>query len=222
MTALAADWGSLLAVVFGSVSDLSKEHPKVKSLIELNERLLRPSEAGPFILPVVIEKTTTYLAIAMSADQNRDLLRLLHACVGQTYTTLGTFDPESEFFENEAFQAAVRFAGSREWVTAFEVVVAGLTNGDDAKKAVQSQVESVLEFSLHRPDRSLRTVAPIGKVLREFDVAVEHGDRDTARQILNTRLTATGHFSRANKLFLRIRYLAAFEDWEELDGLVSA
>ena len=59
-------------------------------------------------------------------------------------------------------------------------------------------------------------------MLREFDVAVEHGDRDTALHILNTQLTSTGHFSRANKLFLRIRYLAAFEDWEELDGLVNA
>ena len=222
MTTLAADWGSLLAVVFGSESEVPRDNTKVEELIELNERLLRPSEAGPFILPVVIKKTTTYLAIAMSADQNRDLLRLLHACVGQTYTTLGTFDPESEFFETQAFQAAVRFAGRREWVTTFEVVVAGLTDGNDAKKAVQSQVESVLKFSLHRPDRSLRTVAPIGKVLREFDVAVEHGDRNTALHILNTRLTGTGHFSRANKLFLRIRYLAAFEDWEELDGLVSA
>ena len=222
MTTLATDWSSLLAVVFGSESDVPRDHPKVESFIELNERLLKPGEAGPFILPVVIKKTTTYLAIALSADQHRDLLRLLHACVGQTYTTLGTFDPGWEFFETEAFQAAVRFAGSSEWVTAFEVVGAGLDDGNDTKKAVQGQVESVLEFTLHRPDRSLRAVAPIGKVLREFDVAVEHGDRDTALNILNTRLTSTGHFSRANKLFLRIRYLAAFEEWEELDGLVSA
>jgi len=222
VTTLAADWNSLLAVVFGSESSLRRDHPEVESFIELNERLLKPSEPGPFILPVVREGTTTYLAIAMSADQNRELARLLHACVGQTYTTLGAFDPESELFESETYHATARFASRSEWVTAFDVVAAGRANGDEAKRAVRAQAKSVLDFSFHRPDRSLRTVAPIGKVLREFDVAVEHGDRDTALHILNTQLTSTGHFSRANKLFLRIRYLAAFEDWEELDGLVNA
>ena len=115
--------------------------------------------------------TTTYLAIAMSADQNRRLL--LHACVGQTYTTLGAFDPESELFESETYHAAARFASRSEWVTAFDVVAAGRANGDEAKRAkraVRAQAKSVLDFSFHRPDRSLRTVAPIGKVLREFDV----------------------------------------------------
>ena len=89
MTTLAADWNSLLAVVFGSESSLRRENSEVESFIELNERLLKPSEPGPFILPIVREGTTTYLAIAMSADQNCELARLLHACVGQTYTTLG-------------------------------------------------------------------------------------------------------------------------------------
>ena len=110
MTTLAADWNSLLAVVFGSESSLRRDRIEVESFIELNERLLKPSEPGPFILPVVREGTTTYLAIAMSADQNRELARLLHACVGQT-PTLGAFDP-GRVVESETYHATARFASS--------------------------------------------------------------------------------------------------------------
>lgn len=217
-SAWAAQWQQLLTSFFGFGNDLTwpSDNEVVQQFVAANSRNLDRDPAGPFILPRVASGQTTYYALAVSDEQVSDLRMLIHGFIGSTYSTFdGRFATTDE--ADPVFAAAVRFTGSPQRV--FTFTVAGPQNV--ARRAVRGQVLLLLEMLRQRPDRSVRATRPIGRLLRDFELALESGDASGAEGLLFGPISESGRLSNANRLFLQVRLLGTFGRWDELSHLAS-
>ncbi len=74
----------------------------------------------------------------------------------------------------------------------------------------------LLDLLAKRPRRSVASTRPIGRLLRDFERALDDRDEATARALLFGPILATGRLSGLNRLFLHVRLLAVFEKWTDL------
>lgn len=209
-------WTALLAVFFGPANKLdwpsAQPHPVLTELMRLNEQLLLRDPPGPVILPAVdLNGNTTYYAVAGDDEQARHLSEVVGAFIGPTCTTYTGRSLHPEAYD-QVQGAVVRFAGSPARVFHFDVAAS-------ERKRVQAQVRRLLATWTSRPKRTLGDIVPIGRLLDDFDDALERGDEDRAKQLLYEELLHQGRLSGPNRIFLEARYLAAFEHWNVFDNL---
>lgn len=209
-------WERLLVSFFGLGNEIERSNPVVEKLLRANEPGLERNPLGPFFLPQVARGVTTYFAIATEADQARELQVVLNAAIGPTYTTIQERATPLRSDFDQLVEAAIRFAGSPAWIFTFDVV-----GPAKARRYVREQVHTVLGLLLARPHREVDPVRPIGRLLRDFDRALEVRDLSLAEQLLLGPIAETGRLSGLNRLFLHVRLLVAAERWEELEQLPS-
>ncbi len=211
-------WDEFLGAFFGTGNRLEwpSDNETVVAFVEANALNIDRDSPGPFVLPRVTDTCTTYYAIALDDDQAHELRRLLAGVVGPTYTT---FDGRSAVPDlgDQVLQAAIRFAGSPHRVYGFEVI----GGGGGPRKAVRQQVLILLDLVRQRPRRRVATARPIGRLLRDFERALDNRDVDSAEALLFGPIAATGRLSNMNRLFLHVRLLAALDRWDELNRLPS-
>ena len=67
-----------------------------------------------------------------------------------------------------------------------------------------------------RPYRQIHLTWPLGRLISDFSDACASGSESTAEETLAV-LEQDHRLSGANKLFLRLQYLAAFARWTDLE-----
>jgi len=177
-------------------------------LIATAGELLAAQPANPIVLPALIDGTTHYFALAFSPEQSRALRELLQSHIGTTWTDFdgqsvrgGTSDPLE--------RSAVAFAGDSRHVYRFRVA-------DGARKVVLESIQTLLKSIISAPRRQARISLPIGRLIGDLTDACAAGAEEAAREAYSI-LAADHRVSEANRLFLQVQVLAAFERWEELE-----
>jgi hypothetical protein len=215
MTDLTQAWTDLLAVFFGPANRLNwpSTHAALAPLMRLNEQLVqRRDPPGPAILPLVdLDGRTTYYAVAGDDEQARHLGEVIGAFIGPTSSTFTGRSLQPDAYD-QVQAALVRFTGSPSRVFRFDVVTS-------ERDRVQAQIRRLLTTWTARPKRSLGDIVPLGRVLADFEDALDRGDEDRARQLLYEQLLRQGRLSGPNRLFLEARFLAVFELWTVFDAL---
>jgi hypothetical protein len=132
---------------------------------------------------------------------------LLRAFLGRTYAAMR--DPIRPLQPSDlAEQAFADEFGGR----AFRLEV-----GWHVRKGARKQLIRLANQLLERPIRLVPKVRPVGRVLRDLELALLAGD-DTAATFEISTLRSGGHLDEANLAFLELRRLGAVEDWSQVLG----
>lgn len=181
-----------------------------KLLAPFLEDFVRPDT--PVLLPRVSEAAkdmTIWYGLARDPRQARGLKEQLTAFVGPTYSDFN--GQQADLDDGDPIEAAVKqhFAPY--------VFRLGVLNRDD-RTTVSGQLELLRQLRSHMAARSPQIARPIGRILRDLEMALVVRNELTANQILD-ELRSRGRLSALNLAFLQVRVLAEFERWPELQAL---
>ncbi|GAA6620049.1 protein DpdD [Scytonema sp. NUACC26] len=174
---------------------------KIRPWVELLTR----DEPQPTVLPCWREAGVDWYAIALSERQLRRLSEELMAFVGSTYST----------FRGQRAQLNLQ--------DPVEAAVYEFTNGATIKlcgsvKDIWEALERMRRIGERRVKRVADVKRPTGRVLRDFYMALQAGDRVAAENSLQNLLDQH-RLDALNLLFLRVQLLAELEQWKELLNL---
>ena len=164
--------------------------------------LLTQGEPQPTILPRWCEEVVDWYGIAFSERQLRRLSEELMAFVGPTYST----------FRGQRAQLNLQ--------DPIELAVYEFTGGAAVKLCGEAtEVWEALERMRRVSKRRVKMIAeiprPTGRVLRDFFMALQAGDRISAENSLQY-LVDQHRLDALNLLFLRVQLLAELQQWNEL------
>ncbi len=179
---------------------------KIRPWVEL----LTQAEPLPTVLPCWREHGVDWYGIALSERQLRSLSEELMAFVGPTCSTfraqraqLNLQDPVESAIYEFTRGAAVKFCGHD-------------TNG--TATAVWEALERMRRVGERRVKRATEYPSSTGRVLRDFYMALQAGDRSSAEKSLQYLLDQH-RLDALNLLFLRVQLLAELKCWDELLAL---
>lgn len=172
------------------------EQSKIRPWVELL------TQAEPTVLPYWHNKIVDWYGIAFSERQLRRLNEELMAFVGSTYST----------FRGQRVQFDLQ--------NPIELAVYQLTKGTAVKfsgdaKEIWAALERMRRVKERQVVRIADTPVPTGRVLRDFYMALQAGNRISAENSLQY-LSQQHRFDGLNLLFLRVQLLAELEQWQEL------
>ncbi|MEV8504474.1 protein DpdD [Actinoplanes sp. NPDC051475] len=204
-------WASFRATFFGPPNSLRPGSGIVPldEVLATADALISEDPPKPVVLPAVIDGSTHYFAMAFTSDQSRTLRELLQSHVGRTWTD---FDGRSLAGHNGSDpleQAAVTFTGDSRCVYRFRV-------GNQARNCVRESVHTLLASFRSAPRRQARIALPIGRLIGDLTDACAARAEHAAHAAYGL-LAADHRLSQANRLFLQIQLLAAFERWDQLE-----
>jgi hypothetical protein len=163
---------------------------------------------SPWILPRVEPTTKLTIWYVLCADprQARSTREMLQAFIGPTYAdfhgesaVLDETDPienlVSQHFGESVFRLPVTKPADR--------------------PRVAELLEQLLICREKSAGRTTQTTKPLGRLLRDLEMALVVGNEDSARQI-QSEIRSRGRLSAINLAFLQIRILGAFERWDEI------
>ena len=161
----------------------------------------------PVLLPRVDEQDgTRWYAIAFSERRARELREEIEAFVGPTYSDfdgrVAQLDPDDPIES-----ACSRLENAS--VFSFRVI-----NSED-QGTVREALSRMRELWDARPPRRPMRVQTTNRLLRDFEMALEVTNEESARKLLAT-LKSEGRLSSQNYLFLKLRLLATFQRWSEI------
>ncbi len=165
-------------------------------------------QESPFVLPRVdlSSKRTTWYVLCGNSREARSMRESLLAFIGPTYSSfhgeLAKLDPEDPV-ENccqSTFGPLV-----------FRLPV---IHNDDRTK-VGRLLTLLIEYRDRESGRSLAAVKPIGRLLRDLEMAILARNEQSAWAIYG-EIRSRGRLSATNLAFLQVRIFTAFEKWAEL------
>jgi hypothetical protein len=182
----------------GKIESGEGNQAKIRPWVEL----LTKGEPQPTILPRWRGESVDWYAIALSERQLRRLSEELMAFVGPTYST----------FRGQRAQLNLQ--------DPVELAVYEFTGAAAVKLCGQAaEVWKAIELMRRVSERRVKRVAdiprPTGRVLRDFYMALQAGDRTSAENSLQYLLDQH-RLDALNLLFLRVQLLAELEQWNEL------
>lgn len=132
---------------------------------------------------------------------------LLRAFLGRTYAAMR--DPIRPLQPSDSAEQAFsdEFRGR-----AFRLEV-----GWDVRQEARKQLLRLANRLLDRPIRLVPKVRPVGRILRDLELALLSGD-DAAAALEISTLKFGGHLDEANLAFLELRRLGAVNDWPRVLG----
>ena len=193
------------AFVNGSMQNATRE------LLEPLIDDLRREDAS-VILPRVTESALPriiWYGMARNAPQSRAFREQLLAFVGPAYTD---FSGQNAVLDlDDPVESAVhnRFAP---YVFRLEVI-----NSSD-REQVRNKIFLMRSMQDRRVDRTAELVRPVGRLLRDLEMAIVVHDEDTVWRCLDN-IRARGKLSTQNLAFLKVRILAAFRRWQDIVNL---
>jgi hypothetical protein len=207
---------AFLQTFFGGDNRLKLE--RVQAADDERTQLVRPwverlrhMPPLPTVLPRVrADRSVVWYALAFSPDQLRSLADDLLAFVGPTWSTFRGH--RTPLVGTDPIDAAVAaFTGN----TAFTFTSPGASG---AAKAALEALERMRRVWALRPARDPEVPRATGRVLRDFHLALQSGDRRGAEAELEY-LRSYNRLDALNLLFLRIQLLAGLGRWDELETL---
>ncbi|GAA0426046.1 hypothetical protein Acor_54670 [Acrocarpospora corrugata] len=206
-------WPSLRDAFFAPPNNLriGSGIPALDRLVATADELIAQEPPQPVVLPALIGGATHYFAMAFTEDQSRMLRELLQSHIGKTWTD---FDGQSIYGRTNGDpleEAAVAFAGNSRYVYRFRVA-----DQAQARNLVRESIQALLTSIGSAPRRQARISLPIGRLIGGLADACAAG-AEQAAQAAYAILANDHRLSQANRLFLQIQLLAAFERWNDLD-----
>jgi hypothetical protein len=168
----------------------------------------------PALLPCrLADGRCRWYALYRSERQGRDLRERLTAFVGPTWSDFNgqAFVPDSD----DPVEAAVReMLADGPFAGAFR-----LTTPDPGDaRAAERALLLLRDMAGQQPARRAAAVRAVGRLLRDFDLALYRGDGPAAEACLG-ELRDRGQLSTFNLACLRVRLLAALGRWREVLAL---
>ncbi|HUP86882.1 MAG TPA: protein DpdD [Acidimicrobiales bacterium] len=186
---------------------LAEANPALAEWLEERVRSLKHDPLAPALLPRRQGNTTTWYGLTHSPRERRELIQALQSFVGPTYGTIRIDHPLDP--SDSVATAAQTFADGH----AFAVEV---LPGQQA--GVRQAVELLFELREQRPRRHVSVARPLGRLLREFEMAVLAGAAELSADLLGD-IEVTGQLSAQNIIFLRIRRLGGLRNFREVMDL---
>jgi hypothetical protein len=206
-SASAAD--TFLAGFFGPGNDLSlaalaDDAPELAAWLDERIARLRQDPASPHVLPRRVANKTMWYAIAHSGRQLKELAQSLEAFLVPAYARI---DRRADLSATDLVDAAVlEFTGGH-------ALVLEILAGQQQRARRALEIFDVLD--IQRPRRQLALSRPLGRLLREFEMAVLAAAEDTSQDLLG-EIERTGQLSAQNIVFLRMRRLAGLRRFDDL------
>jgi hypothetical protein len=202
---------SFLSAFFGDGNDLTLEtltHSNPALAEWLNERItvLRREPRAPALLPRRQGSAVTWYGLAHSSRDRRELVQVLYSFVGPTYGSVRIDRPLD--LSDPVDAAAQEFADH-----AFTVDV---LRGEQAE--VRRALDIFFELEEIRPRRQVSVSRPLGRLLREFEMAVVAGAGHLSAGLL-AEIDSAGHLSAQNIVFLRVRRLVGLRQFRTVMDL---
>jgi len=200
---------SLLTGFFGPGNDLSiaalkQSTPEDAAWLEERLTELRRDPGGAHVLPRRVGGRTLWYGLAHSNRELRELAQILEALVVPSYARI--IRQEALKASDPVDAAVIEFTGGHACVLE---VLAG------QQPHVRRSLKLFRQLEAQRPRRQLALSRPLGRLLREFEMAVLAGADSRSEELLR-EIEATGQLSTLNMVFLRIRRLAGLRRFEEL------
>lgn len=205
-----------LQAFFGEDNDIRYQavverrlHHDAQQALELWLDDLHRGRTHPILLPRAKHGELTWYALAQTEQQAEALREELTAFIGPSYSDLGAQPgllDMSDPIDRLVHQAAEGHAAK------FHVWPAGDV---EQRQRVRVALEILRVVWYRRPERIREVARPTGRLLRDFEFALQLQDEEAAARLLD-ELQAAGRLDAANLQFLRIRQLAAFHRWDEL------
>ncbi len=165
-------------------------------------------QQSPYCLPRVdtTSQQTSWYVLCMDSRQSRSVRETLQSFIGPTYAnfngelaTLSPSDPIEQLCQQSFGQLVFRLP---------------VLESKDRPK-VNSLLSTMMEFRDRDSSRSLAAVKPIGRLLRDLEMAIIARNEDSAYQIY-TEIRSRGRLSATNLAFLQVHIFAAFNHWAEI------
>jgi hypothetical protein len=208
MTA-ATDADTFLARFFGQGNDLSPaaladNAPELAAWLDERLARLRQDPASAHILPRRIADKTRWYGLAHSSRQLKELSQVLEAFTVPAYAKV---DRHAMLNGQDPVDAAViQFTGGHALM--LEVL-------PGQQQQVRRALELFAMLDVSRPRHELALSRPLGRLLREFEMAVLAAAEDASEELLR-EIEQTGQLSAQNVLFLRIRRLAGLRQFDAI------
>lgn len=214
MTQSSDDSQAFLRAFFGSGNSIQWDAYEAAAPTEAIRSYLEPwvrrllKQESPFVLPRVdpSSKRTTWYVLCGNSREARSMRESLVAFIGPSYSKfhgeLAKLDPEDPI-EN----CCQSIFGS--FVFRLPVI-----HNDDRTK-VGSLLTTLIDYHDRESGRSLAAVKPIGRLLRDLEMAILATNEQSAWAIYG-EIRSRGRLSATNLAFLQVRIFAAFEKWSEL------
>lgn len=205
---MSGDVDSFLTTFFGEANDLSVgnlrfSHPDLAQWLEGRIATVRAYPDGVHILPRRVGTETRWYGLAHSGRQLRELIEHFTAFVGPTYARI---DHRAVTGPDSIDIAVEQFTDGHARV--FDVLAG-------KQEQVRHAIELLENTSAQRPRRTMAMARPLGRLLREFDMAVLAA-AEAASAALLAEIEQSGRVSAENLLFLRIRRLGGLRRYDEL------
>ncbi|GAA2215699.1 hypothetical protein GCM10009850_111670 [Nonomuraea monospora] len=203
-------WTKFVAAFFSPPNDISVTgNGAVRRVIAQAEAAWSATPPSPFVLPVSASSWTYWYVICPDREQRLWVRDLIQAYVGSWIAFSGQPVPDDS---DMPLDQAVRT------LTGPQGCSYRLLAPRDAK--VEANVRQGLVRMTHsltvRPHRTINLVQPLGRLIGDFWDSCASGAEAKTEEILNV-LEMDHRLARANKLFLRLQYLATFEHWDRLE-----
>jgi len=204
-------WSDFTRAFFSPPNDLSPAADETigKIIAWAKDAWLR-TPASPFFLPVSASGWTYWYAICPNQEQRFWVRDLIRAYLGSWAGFSGPqpVPADSDMPLDQAVRALIGPDGC-----SFRLLIPRNAN---AESSVRQSVIRLTRALAARPYRQIHLTWPLGRLISDFSDACASGSESSAEE--NLALLKQDHrLSGANKLFLRLQYLAAFARWADLE-----
>ncbi len=204
-------WSDFTRAFFSSPNELSPAADETigKIIAWAKDAWLR-TPASPFVLPVSASGWTYWYAICPNQEQRLWVRDLIRAYLGSWAGFSGPqpVPADSDMPLDQAVRALIGPDGC-----SFRLLIPRNAN---AESGVRQSAIRLTRALAARPHRQIHLTWPLGRLISDFSDACASGSESSAGEIL-TLLEQDHRLSGANKLFLRLQYLAAFAHWADLE-----
>lgn len=208
-------WGAFLADFYQAPNRLALgKRADLDEILEVASASIHADPPRPVIVPLLVGPSSEYLAIGFSNEQASELRSLITANLGPSWSDFdGRPMSLTGPFDQFSVLAVLLGGGDAGWVFRFSPLA-------DSKDEVRAAVARLMRTIREVPPRDAALAAPLGRLLGDFDAACARERRYAAESLLE-RLSADHRVAAMNRLFLRVQYLSAFEEWDNLKRLVD-
>lgn len=203
-------WSHFTRAFFSPPNDLSPAADETtEQIIAWAKDAWLRSPASPFFLPVSASGWTYWYAICPNQEQGLWVGDLIRAYLGSWAGFSGPqpVPADSDMPLDQAVRALLGQDGC-----SFRLLIPRNAN---AETSVRQSVIRLTRALAARPYRQIHLTWPLGRLISDFSDACTSGSESSAGETL-TLLEQDHRLSGANKLFLRLQYLAAFARWADI------
>ena len=205
---------SFLELFFGEGNAIKWSNYETSAPTDQIRSLLEPwvvrfqKNQTPFCLPRVNteSKQTSWYVLCVDSRQVRSVRETLQSFIGPTYAT----------FNGERAMLSKLDIIDQLCQKHFDAFVFRLPITDNKDRPnVNSLLTSMMEFRDRESTISLTTVKPIGRLLRDLEMAIIAHNENGAYQIY-AEVRSRGRLSATNLAFLQVHIYASFQLWAEI------